>query len=1111
MQPSSFDTSLSSRPQRIVMSGTIPSDIVPMPSTSEYETLPGLLRVLRRRWKTVTFVAIAIIALGTVGCFLMTPKYSATAMIEVEQENQIEGSSGSSDANQSTSDELKSEIQTDIGILKSQGLAMQVIKELSLQQRDPFDRAVDPGERGRSLAESPRTREKMFKLFERNLKVESPEDTRLINVTYQNSDSVLAANIANTLAHLFIEDAMERRQRLTAQASYWLQQELDDLKNQVETSEQNLADYERQTGLAGVELSGASTGNGTSNVEVSPHNTVTERLFALNQELTQAEASRISAEMVYRLVQTQDPEVVLGLGTMNGSSAIGGASGTLTSDSGIELLRTLRAQEGALSRQYAGLAATYGPNDSKMIQLQQQIDAVKQQMQAELDRIRQRASNAYLYAKRNESTIRDQFTEQQSAADAMADKTVKLQVLGQEAFSNRALYESLFSKLQTASLASGVRAARVDVVDQARPAGSPSSPEYAKYISLIAGFGLFAGITAAFLRESVDQTLRTPLHLKEGFNLPMLGYVPNFSNRRLLKGGDGGSQLISAPQSSYSESFRAIRTAILLGMPVTNSRSILVTSATEGEGKTGIVYNLGVAFAQQGARVLLIDADLRNPELHRHFGAELSPGLSDCIGEAASQDVSHVIRHSTLPTLYMLTAGKQPDLPTELFGTAAFEALLRTSESRYDYLLIDSPPMLPVADASVIAAKVGGIIAVVRSGRTTRSLFSALAQSLDRTRTPVLGIVLNDMRPKFLEDAYGYSYSHVKKRPTSVSAATTTRVAGRILFPILLCLALSAGCTLHAQGLSSPQVGGESTLNDSPDLSGNYAMPARHELSPLTVIPEDFSTLKLAPGFLLSLDVFDAPEFSSDLRVGEDGDVLVESVGRVHVAGETLAEASAAIANRLEDAKILNHPQINLNVVQYAGQSVTVLGEVHNPGKIELLAPHTLADVMAMSGGATQYAGNEIEIRRRIRNGLQTESVHFSRSAEDATLEDTQVYPGDTVTVRRAGIVYVLGGVNRPGGYIMQEDGELTLTQVLALAYGTSIDAAVSSIRIIRKLPDGKVEQIPVAYRAIMKGKEAPPRLQAEDVVYVPISKTKTVLSAGLLSATAQAAIYTHP
>jgi polysaccharide export outer membrane protein len=258
------------------------------------------------------------------------------------------------------------------------------------------------------------------------------------------------------------------------------------------------------------------------------------------------------------------------------------------------------------------------------------------------------------------------------------------------------------------------------------------------------------------------------------------------------------------------------------------------------------------------------------------------------------------------------------------------------------------------------------------------------------------------------------------------------------------------------------------------------------------------------------MDVYDAPEFSTDLRVDANGDVTVSQVGTVHIAGETLTEAAATISKRLQDAKILNHPQINLNVAQYAGQSVTVLGEVHNPGRIELLAPHSLADVLAMSGGETQYAGNLIEIRRTVNQSSQTQIVHFLRGDEDNVLTETEVRPGDTITVRRAGIVYVLGGVNRPGGYIMQENGELSLTQALALAYGTKMEAAVSSIHIIRKTSDGRVQDIPVSYKAIVNGKEPPPKLQAEDVVYVPISKTKTILGAGLLATAASAAIYVH-
>jgi polysaccharide export outer membrane protein len=158
----------------------------------------------------------------------------------------------------------------------------------------------------------------------------------------------------------------------------------------------------------------------------------------------------------------------------------------------------------------------------------------------------------------------------------------------------------------------------------------------------------------------------------------------------------------------------------------------------------------------------------------------------------------------------------------------------------------------------------------------------------------------------------------------------------------------------------------------------------------------------------------------------------------------------------------------------------------------------------------TEYAGKTIEIRHQPSVTPQVQLIHYSRDTDDETLLETSVLPGDTVTVRRAGIVYVLGGVNRPGGYVMQEDGDLNVTQAISLASGTVMQAAVGSMRLIRKLPDGRVQEMPIPYKDIEKGKVAPPRLEAEDVIYVPISKTKTVLGAGLLATTAQAAIYIH-
>jgi polysaccharide export outer membrane protein len=259
------------------------------------------------------------------------------------------------------------------------------------------------------------------------------------------------------------------------------------------------------------------------------------------------------------------------------------------------------------------------------------------------------------------------------------------------------------------------------------------------------------------------------------------------------------------------------------------------------------------------------------------------------------------------------------------------------------------------------------------------------------------------------------------------------------------------------------------------------------------------------------MDVFDAPEYSLDLRIDPDGNVNIPMVGSVHVADLTLVGAAAKIAASLRDGQILNSPQVNLNIEEYASREVTVLGEVHFPGRIEMLAPQHLDELIAMAGGETVYAGKTIEIRHRDGVTPRTDVIHYSRNVDNHILSDTVVRPGETVTVKRAGIVYVLGGVTRPGGYLMQEDGDLNVTQALALAYGTTMPAAVGSMRLIRKKDDGQVEEIPIPYRDIMKGKLAPLQLQAEDVIYVPISKLKATLDASLVnSGVAAAVIYGH-
>ena len=333
----------------------------------------------------------------------------------------------------------------------------------------------------------------------------------------------------------------------------------------------------------------------------------------------------------------------------------------------------------------------------------------------------------------------------------------------------------------------------------------------------------------------------------------------------------------------------------------------------------------------------------------------------------------------------------------------------------------------------------------------------------------------------------------------------------RVVAAVGLCLLLAfAGAESRGQTSlpQSPTVGGASSLTGgTPTLRTHPQAPGG---SMISSVPDDFSMVTLAPGTLLDMQVYDMPEISGQLRVDKDGDVNVPMAGPVHVDGIPLTQARSLIEGKLKDAQILKNPQINLDIAQYSATNVTVLGEVQSPGRVQMLAPHSLSDVLAMVGGETITAGATIEIRHTVDGRMVTQKVDYARSKNTPAAEDIVVRPGDTVTVPRAGIVYVLGAVNRPGGYVMQEDGLLNVAQALALAYGTQMNAAIGGIRIVHKNSDGTLTETPVAFRKITSGKATAPMLQAEDIVYVPVSKGKTILSAslGLITSTSSALIY---
>lgn len=281
--------------------------------------------------------------------------------------------------------------------------------------------------------------------------------------------------------------------------------------------------------------------------------------------------------------------------------------------------------------------------------------------------------------------------------------------------------------------------------------------------------------------------------------------------------------------------------------------------------------------------------------------------------------------------------------------------------------------------------------------------------------------------------------------------------------------------------------------------------------SPLMTVPEDFASLTVAPGFLLNIMVYDEPDLSARVRVDKEGNISLPFVKTVHVGGDTVAQAKQRIEEKFRGDGILKNPQITIDVEQFATTSVTVMGEVQNPGKVELLAPHSLLDVIGMTGGETTLAGNEVELKRPVDGGMQSSTYHYSRGDDGSAIRGVMVSPGDTVIVKRAGVVYVLGGVNQPGGYTMQENGELNVAQAISLAKGLVLQAKVNGLRVVQHDEKGNPIEIPVSYNKIMDGKEKPLQLASGDIVYVPISKTKAILSSTttLIGQTASATIYT--
>ncbi len=719
------------------------------PGLSHQEsTLREYLRVLIKRKWTVLLTLIGVFVAVAIATLKMTPIYESAGSIAV---NKTDPSLVNfKDSGAMTVDYLDpADMDTEVKILQSDLLALQVIRQLQLYDRPEFGGRADHASR-KALAPDPLQADQprtsvMLAMFKAGLRVTLVPNSRIIEIHYRSANPELAANIVNTLASTYVEQNFKTKFESTMQAADWLSKQLVDLQMKVETSQEKLVKYQKEHDILGIDEKQIIT---------------TQKLDELNKNLTAAESERMQKESLYRLIQSGDPDII--------STTALGDSGTPGPNSGSSLLENLRAKQADLKIQAADLNTQFGPAYPKLAQLNNQLKEIEFQIQAEIRKTAAKVRSQYQAALQRENMLRDALDKQKQEANKLNESAIEYSLLKRDVETNRQLYEGLLEKLKEAGVTAGLRSSNLKIVNAARVATAPSEPNLPRNLTFAFVLGLTSGIGLAFLLENLDNTVRTPEQAQIIAGLPSLGMIPQGSKtgieshhpkRLSVASSKEAVELVTQarPQSQMAESYRALRTSLLLSSIGAPPKVILVTSALPQEGKTTTSINTSIVLAQKGVRVLLIDADLRRPGVHKTLGMGPRSGLSNVLtGSATLQQT--ITRSPLLPNLFVLPAGTPPPNPAELLASANMANLITELRDQFDHIVVDTPPTLSVTDAVVLATRADSVILVIRSGQTTKGALRRSRDILMQVNAKVTGILLNAVDLSSPDYYYYYEY-----------------------------------------------------------------------------------------------------------------------------------------------------------------------------------------------------------------------------------------------------------------------------------------------------------------------------------------------------------------
>lgn len=690
--------------------------------------------LLKRRWAVLT----AMIVLTTVAAVVTVrtiPIYRATARVELEAEAPLVQSLNAVYQKAEADDAF---LQTQIQVLRSDKLAWRTVEELRLAETPEFSAfRATPG----SAAEKRKLA--LIDAFRNRLRVQLVPRTRMLLVGFESSDPRLAAQAATALVNNYVDYNFREKYDATRQVSGFMEQQLDELKAKVEKSQQALVEYERQHEI----------------VNTSEKQNVLEQMLSdVSRDLTTAESERIQKESLYRQVAARRVSI----------------AALARSD----LLQKLEEKAAELRGQYTEVSAQYGPKFPRALRLQRQMAEYDAQIGREQSRVIERLHNDYQAAVSREKLAAQAFARQKEQLGKLNQLLVQHNILQRDFESNQQLYQSLLQRLKDATVSAGLRSTNIHVVDSALPPAVPVRPRKALNIGLGLLAGVVLGVMAAFVQEGLDCSVNSADQIETLLFAPALAVIPLDRAARPARAlsarwpghpaasrhrGEVALTVCRRPKSVLAESYRALRTAVLLSSAPRAPRSVLVTSAHMGEGKTVTALNLAQALAQRKGPVLIVDCDLRKGGVARALGLSAEKGISTVLtGADALEDALQ--QYAPQPSLWVLPCGPVPPNPAELLASDRMAELWKELSGRYEHLVIDSPPVLLVTDATILSTLADGVVLVAESGKTPRGALLRTRRILDDAGARILGVALNklDQRHGGYYDYgyYRYGYHH---------------------------------------------------------------------------------------------------------------------------------------------------------------------------------------------------------------------------------------------------------------------------------------------------------------------------------------------------------------